>query len=167
MATGELTFENLQNVLGEFAERFTKEYKDRLRENDRIASGQLINSVKVRVENQGRAWVVTMEVAKWWKWVENGTRPHFPPVSAILKWVQIKPVIPRPDDKGRVPSQKSLAFLIARKISKVGTEGSFDKADTMEEMRSEFETRIRAAIVQDIQRGMIPLWTGGSFRYAK
>jgi hypothetical protein len=51
--------------------------------------------------------------------VETGTRPHFPPPSALLPWVKQK--FPGVDEK----KAKSLAFLVGRKISKVGTTGIF------------------------------------------
>ena len=46
--------------------------------------------------------------------VRGGTRPHFPPPSALYDWVVKKLGIP-------MPAAKGVAFLIARKISKVGT----------------------------------------------
>jgi hypothetical protein len=56
--------------------------------------------------------------------VELGTRPHFPPSGALLLWVQKKH--PELDEK----RAKSLAFLIARAISRRGTKGQhmFDQA---------------------------------------
>lgn len=50
--------------------------------------------------------------------VELGTKPHFPPVLAIQDWVRVK--LGKTGKEGR-----SVAFAIARKISKVGTKGHF------------------------------------------
>jgi len=47
--------------------------------------------------------------------VELGTKPHFPPVEALIDWVRSKLHIT--DEK----SARGVAFLIARKISRVGT----------------------------------------------
>lgn len=49
--------------------------------------------------------------------VEMGTKPHFPPVEAIRDWVEKKLDVP-------VEESASVAFLVARKISKKGTEGA-------------------------------------------
>lgn len=49
--------------------------------------------------------------------VEFGTKPHFPPIEPIQFWVEKKLGI-----QGK--EAKSVAFLIARKISKRGTEGA-------------------------------------------
>jgi len=47
-------------------------------------------------------------------YIEFGTRPHFPPISAIRLWVHHKGMAAA-EDEGRV------AFLIARKIARTGT----------------------------------------------
>ena len=47
---------------------------------------------------------------------EAGIPPGEPMRKAILDWIKVKPVTPRPDKHGRIPTLKQLAFLIARKI---------------------------------------------------
>lgn len=49
--------------------------------------------------------------------VELGTRPHFPPVEALLDWVRIKFGVPESE-------ARNIAFLIARKIASKGTQGA-------------------------------------------
>lgn len=47
--------------------------------------------------------------------VEEGTRPHMPPVDALVPWVRAV--------LGVTPDQeRSVAFLVARKIARVGTD---------------------------------------------
>ncbi len=46
--------------------------------------------------------------------VELGTRPHMPPVAALVPWVRAVMGL-------REQEAKSVAFLIARKIARVGT----------------------------------------------
>ena len=65
--------------------------------------------------------------------------------------MEIKPVIPYPDAKGRIPSPRSLAFLIGRKISREGTTGSHDFRDSREAVLTRFRTRIRVAMAKDVQ----------------
>lgn len=50
--------------------------------------------------------------------VRQGTRPHFPPVAALIPWVVKKLGI------GDAKQARTVAFLIARKISKVGTKAN-------------------------------------------
>lgn len=47
--------------------------------------------------------------------VREGTKPHFPPIAALIPWVVKKLGI------GDPKQARTVAFLIARKISKVGT----------------------------------------------
>ncbi|MCH2092724.1 MAG: hypothetical protein MK141_14265 [Pseudoxanthomonas sp.] len=51
------------------------------------------------------------------EYVEVGTRPHFPPLQPLEDWVQAKLGITEDSER------RSVAFLIARKISRVGTKG--------------------------------------------
>ena len=154
-----IQFDNLRAVLEEFAGEFRDTYRASLLEHDRITqhgTDRLVdsveaNDVKAMVTEGDRAFEVTINLKEYWKWVENDTAPHWPPPSAILRWVEIKPVIPYPDAKGRIPSPRSLAFLIGRKISREGTTGSHDFRDSREAVLTRFRTRIRVAMAKDVQ----------------
>lgn len=154
-----IQFDNLRAVLEEFAGEFRDTYRASLLKHDRITQhgkDRLVdsveaNDVKAMVTEGDRAFEVTINLKEYWKWVENDTRPHWPPPSAILRWVEIKPVIPYPDAKGRIPSPRSLAFLIGRKISREGTTGSHDFRDSREAVLTRFRTRIRVAMAKDVQ----------------
>ena len=50
-----------------------------------------------------------------------GSKPHFPPVEPIKAWIEGKGIKGRPGPDGKLPSTSSLAFLIARKVSRTGT----------------------------------------------
>lgn len=154
-----IQFDNLRAVLEEFAGEFRDTYRASLLEHDRITqhgTDRLVdsveaNDVKAMVTEGDRAFEVTINLKEYWKYVENDTRPHWPPPQAIARWVEIKPVIPYPDANGRIPSPKSLAYLIGRKISREGTTGSHDFRDSREAVLARFRTRIRAAMAKDVQ----------------
>ena len=149
----------LQKVLQDLANDIRDNYKEHLRYNDRytergVPSGyskRLIDSVTTQVVVGDNAYEVTMTLNDYWKYVEDDTRPHFPPVSKILEWVNIKPVIPRPDANGRIPSPKSLAFLIGRAISERGTKGSHDLEKVKDGVIPMYRERIAAALGRDIE----------------
>jgi hypothetical protein len=63
--------------------------------------------------------------------VELGTRPHFPPVDALMDWVKVKLGISSPTEARRV------AFLVARKIAARGTQGAFMFRDAFNAGRTE------------------------------
>lgn len=94
-------------------------YKARVNEEHR-SSGELSDTATYTIENDGKYFTVCFNLAEYWKYLENGTKPHFPPPSAIEQWITVKPLIPKAIN-GKIPTTKQLAFLISRKISEVGT----------------------------------------------
>lgn len=145
-----LNLDRVRSVLEEFAEEAADLYRDNLVRADSIASGRLFSSVSCRVEQDGRVFLVIMRMEEYWRYLEEGTRPHWPPVSAILKWIQVKPVIPRPDANGRIPTQKQLAFLISRKIAREGTKGRHGLRAAKQQAFELFRQRLADALAQDV-----------------
>ena len=139
----------LQLALGQLAEDVKAGYVDQLAKHDRHASGNLMSTVRAEVEVNGTRYAAVLYLQDYWKYVEEGTEPHWPPRQAILDWIKIKPVIPRPDDKGRIPTPKQLAFLISRKISREGTEGSHDLQTAEDAIIPMWEERLRDALQRD------------------
>lgn len=111
---------------------------------------RLIDSVETVVTLDDRTFTVSLKLNEYWKYVEWDTRPHWPPPEAIRRWVDIKPVLPRPDANGKIPSPQSLAFLIGRKISKYGTTGTHDLQTTKDAVIPMHLERIEAALAEDI-----------------
>lgn len=140
----------LMAVLEDLARDVREGYISQLEKHDRRATGNLIDSVHTTIEVNGSRYIVWLHLADYWKYVENGTRPHWPPPSAILKWIEAKPVIPRPDANGRIPTPKQLAFLIGRKISEVGTKGSHDLKQTEDAVLPFYEERLTEALHRDV-----------------
>ena len=100
---------------------FVVELKNKLTANGSNASGDLSKSFKGIVKQNGKYIVVSIQLNEYWKFIENGTKPHWPPISEIRKWISVKPILPRPLASGKLPTDNQLAYLIGRKISKVGT----------------------------------------------
>ena len=101
-------------------QQFIQAVRDDLAQQNINASSKLSNSLKSVVKQKGKWIEISISLEDYWKYIEYGTRPHFPPIQAIRKWIDVKPVLPRPI-KGKLPTRDKLAFLIARKISRVGT----------------------------------------------
>ena len=154
-----LTFENTLAVLAEYGEAVAAAYKDNLRRDGRPASHALEKSIKTHVTTDRGDFVVQMDLEDYWKYIEYGTKGWFtgntsrkmPPVSTILKWIEIKPVIPRPDAKGRIPSPQSLAFLIARKIRNFGTKGRADLTEAKMTTEAAWRERLETALGHDLE----------------
>lgn len=145
-----IDFTELQQVLQDFAKDIRERYMDVLANNDHIASKKLMDSIKTEVVVGKYSYEITMTLEHYWKYVEYDTKPHFPPPSAILKWIQVKPVIPRPDKNGRIPTPKQLAFLIGRHIDTFGTTGTHDLQQTKDDIIAWYKDKISAALGRDM-----------------
>ena len=95
-------------------------YKQKMKDENHIASGNLYNTAKYKCSFDGKWFEVSFILDSTWRYLENGTKPHFPPLEAIERWITVKHIIPT-TNSGKIPSTKQLAFLIARGISKNGT----------------------------------------------
>ena len=158
-----LELTELQKVLQGFAADIRDRYRDVLAHNDHIASRKLVDSIKTQVVVGDNAYEVTMTLEDYWKYVEEDTPPHWPPRDAILKWIEVKPIIPRPDDNGRIPSPKQLAFLIGRAMAgkspnqeklknpNGGTTGTHDLAQTKEDILPWWREQISLALGHDME----------------
>ena len=148
-----MEFKNLRSVLLDYAIALQNKYKDNLLLSDRGATGELVKSVKYKLDFKDKEFIIYLDLEDYYKYVENGTRPHFPPVNAILNWVKAKPVLPTPIN-GKLPTTKQLAYLIGRKISEVGTEGSHDLEKSSKTISEEYEELILEALEKDINEDL-------------
>lgn len=146
-----IEFPNLERVLEEYAIEVRNKYQDSLIRNNRIATGDLLNTVEYEVVRDGSIYRVSLILEDYWYYVENGRNPgKWPPRDEILDWIRIKPVLPTPDSYGNLPTPESLAFLIQRKIGEEGTEGSHDLDNAVNDIWPSFQQRIQEAIEQDV-----------------
>ena len=106
----------IKDICSELLERYKKSIED----SGHVASGGLVNNATYQVVFNGSCLEVSFNLEQHWKYLENGTRPHFPPIDAIEQWISVKQIVPR-SYNGKVPTTRQLAFLIARGISKNGT----------------------------------------------
>lgn len=144
------SFTHTAKVLEEYAQAVEAAYKDNLIEHGHIATAGLLNSIHTEVRLGEQSVAVDMNLAEYWKYIEYDTRPHFPPPSALLKWVLVKRITPTPDANGRIPTPKQLAFLIGRKIAREGTKGTHSLEDAVRYLNEGYREKIEAAITQDI-----------------
>lgn len=106
---------DIENVV----EQLANAYRNTLRQEGKVASGELVNFT-TSIAQDDKWFSVVFNLPDYWKYVENGRRAgKQPPLEAILNWITVKPIVPKPI-RNRVPSTKQLAFLIARKIGNEG-----------------------------------------------
>lgn len=146
-------FKNLRNALEKFGPILIKAYQDELNAHNHNASGTLSNSLQYIIDTGDTTVELSLELEDYWKYIESGTEPHWPPVNKILEWIRVKPVAPRMKD-GKLPSEKQLAYLISRKISLEGTKGTKDLETAEDSTYTELMERIDEAVEKDIEESV-------------
>lgn len=113
----------ISQEIRDLAKELLESYKKEIEDTGHRASGNLQNSASYKCTFDGKSLEVWFNIPEYWLYLENGTKPHFPPISAIEEWITVKRIIPSPSTvNGKVPSTRSLAFVIARSISLKGTQ---------------------------------------------
>ena len=150
---------HVQAVMEEMAIAIRNEYQDNLIRNDRIASGDLLNNIEYEITRDDFTVTIYVKMRDYWYYVENGRKAgKWPPIQNILDWIKIKPVLPRPNAEGKLPTPQQLAFLIARKIGKEGTEGTQDLRKATDTIWDTFEDRLYEAIDEDVDAAFIQIF---------
>lgn len=146
-----MNWTNLEKVLEEYGRELRNKYQDNLINSDRLASGELLNSVEYIVEKDNMHISVSLQLADYYKYVEYDTKPHWPPLDKIKEWIRVKPILPQPDKNGKLPTPDQLAYLIGRKINELGTTGSNDLHNAVDEINDRFLQLIEEAITKDVE----------------
>ena len=150
---------HVQAVMEEMAIAIRNEYQDNLTRNARIASGDLLNNIEYEVTRGDFTYTIYVKMKDYWYFVENGRKAgKWPPIDNILNWIKIKPVLPRPNAEGKLPTPQQLAFLIARKIGEEGTEGTQDLRKATDTIWDTFEDRLYEAIDEDVDAAFIQIF---------
>lgn len=144
------------------ANKLAESYKQSLQAKGKNASRNLANSLEVRestfVSSNGLGYKAEILGLSYWYNVDKGRGPTQNSsgegrlYDAILEWIRVKPVTPYPDANGKVPTENQLAYLITRKIHRVGYKGSdaFTEAtDSFMADSSNFD-RLNDAIVNSV-----------------
>lgn len=152
--TLERSFTNLQNALNLFINEFIATYRQFLIRDNKKASGNLINSLKpLTIQFSNNKMECKISIASYWKYVEWGRKPgKFPPIDNILSWIKIKPVLPRPMNGLKPPTESQLAFLIARKIARDGIQPGNQYTEALDIVWNKNKANISNAISKDLEK---------------
>lgn len=155
-----IVFRHLEKVLEEFGNAMAEQYKNNLSNSDRVATGNLLNSIKRIIEVNGNLYEINFELNDYFKYIEEGTGPrhlpdarasYFVPYKPILDWVYAKNITATyPDKNGRLPTQEQLAYAIKTSIGRNGIKPKQDLKNAIETTDQGWEERIEEAIDQDI-----------------
>lgn len=110
-----------------------------------FAFGFLRNSFMQKVFKRGRDIIGQVRSTSPYAWpVEEGSKPHFPPIAPIELWVRRKLQVKE--------NAKAIAFMIARKISIHGTKAVHMVRDTFREKQRPIESNYKQALSNITQR---------------
>ena len=151
----EIQLIEVRKVLTEYKTKFEELVKTKIQKKDKIASGNLLASISTKIEVDGSVYTVILNSLDYLKYLETGTKPHWPPTEPILRWVKDKrlPTRELTGDKS-LPTEKQLTYLVRRKISKEGTEKNFIIAETIEELNEIYLKKLQEALAIDIFNAM-------------
>lgn len=152
----ELTFTRLEQVLDEYARQFEQLTKRKLVEGDNVASGALLGSIKTRVEHGGYIYTVWLDSKDYLKYLEGGTRPHYPPIAPLIRWAREKKSIATREKTGdkHLPTEKQVAYAVKNAIGKRGTKPRPVIASTEEELNAIYTQKFVDALTEDVVRNL-------------
>lgn len=154
----------LHQILQEYAKEAEEIYKYQIALGGKNASRKLVDTITSNVKVGEQSFEVSLNLQKYWKYIEGGSKgtessfpgavypAHFPPPWALERWINVKPILPRPDDYGRLPSPKSLSYAMAHSIEKKGIKPHPALQTTQEELHKIYYERITAALGRDVGR---------------
>lgn len=159
MADELMSFPRTIEVLGHLADDVRAGYIEQLKKHGhptKFGTDRLHETITTEVTVDGKTFQASLNMNHYWEYLEYGTGPgrgrdkYWPNKDAIAKWIEVKPVIPRPDGNKRVPTPKQLTFLISRKIHDKGTEGTHGFQTSREEVLPQYFEKIEQALSEDI-----------------
>ena len=173
-----MEWENTKLILDEFGKQFIDAYRAGLDAKNANASRDLYNSLDFEIKIGDQNISLDIELNDYWKYLEYGCKgeetsypeayypAHFPPTSAIEEWIKIKPVIPE-QRNGKLPTQKQLAFLIARSIHKQGIEPRFIFRDAGDSVWEQLKDALEEAITKGVNNSIKEIFKIFDFREKK
>ena len=132
---------------------------------NRVSSGTLLNSliykIKVRYGKPTIDFSVKGPAGQYADVIEFGRKPNskMPPVSAIEKWIRMKPLKLRNRQgefiKSTESAIKSAAYNIARSIGEKGIEGINYYGEAIDDTWDEYKDRLMDAYIKDIEQRLL------------
>ena len=132
---------------------------------NRVSSGTLLNSliykIKVRYGKPTIDFTVKGPAGQYADVIEFGRKPNskMPPVSAIEKWIRMKPLKLRNRQgefiKSTESAIKSAAYNIARSIGEKGIEGINYYGEAIDDTWDDYKDKLMEAYIKDIENRLL------------
>jgi len=132
---------------------------------NRVSSGNLLNSlvykIRVRYGKPTIDFTVKGTAGQYADVIEFGRKPNskMPPVSAIEKWIRMKPLKLRNRQgefiKSTESAIKSAAYNIARSIGEKGIEGINYYGEAIDDTWDDYKDKLMDAYIKDIEQRLL------------
>lgn len=157
---------SLEQILIDFAYDFQLLLESKVITSDIIATRELADTIEVTsFYTNERNFKVVLRGVDYINMIEDGRKAgKMPPIQAILNWIEIKPILPRPEFDRDITNNQ-LAFLIARKIGNEGVPGKKLISQTLDEMIDTYRPLLKTAILKDIEKGIYKMMETEFFGY--
>lgn len=153
-------FKHTMKALNDFGNFIITNYKSQL-EAEQMTNGELYKKISYSVSTVSSGWVISVSLADYWKYIENGRRAgaKMPPLDVIEKWIDVKQIKPHSmtlkSGKTVIPTPPQLPFLIARSIGQRGIPPKPLFKNSFEAAKQQFIQVIKDAITQDIKENLL------------
>ena len=155
-----MAFTHTASALRTFGGLFVSRLAQGLKENNSDASGNLNDSIEFDVKSKANRLEFDLTMLDYYEFVDEGRKPgRMPPTKSILKWLSL----PLVRDKlsgglsdSEVANPEGLAFQIARKIGRLGTEGTdfYTNVINSRLITQDLPRLIEESVGQDIDEAM-------------
>lgn len=164
-----IKWKHLRKVLDKFGKELVEAYINNLDERSIHATHNLADSVKYELVAGERSMAIDISLLDYWKYIEYGRKAgKFPPLQSIEEWIKVKGIQPMTRTQasvkrwtqhkgrihrndGRIPSIKSLAYLIGRKIAEEGIQPRPIFTTAIDDVYKRFAEAIDEAVTADIK----------------
>lgn len=131
------SLENFHIVVKEVSTKYFKRWSDfgvkavqiRTLNAGAVDTNEFIQGIHTEVSTDGKEYTIkpSEKADKYALPLEEGSRPHFPPIAALKGWA----------DRHDIP-----VFLVARKIAREGTKGRFMWRDGFADLQGKVESEL-------------------------
>lgn len=117
----------VSQILSTWGEKYAIQARANLEAKKGVATGRLLNSINYEIETRDTIVSLHINMEDYAQFVNDGRAAgKFPPLLEIENWIKTRGITMKRKPKGlkgitREREVKTLAFLIGRKIARVGT----------------------------------------------
>tara|TARA_X000001382_G_scaffold130540_1_gene125769 strand:+ start:5902 stop:6486 length:585 start_codon:yes stop_codon:yes gene_type:complete len=161
-----MSYQKMRRKIGAYSGSFTTKLRNSLIKRNNISTGELINSIKSRLNvlSDSKKMITSFEVSfkGYGGFLNKNIHPkRMPSIDAIVKWMKDRNIKPYRTKSGRFASREQAAYRIARGIQKNGfsnfnPESSFYKGTVgwLDVIWEEEKIRLRKKARKDLLVGV-------------